>query len=421
MENPNKKTALSKMLKTTNTTLDEIPADLLADVQNVRGMFARGFVSYDYIYIKEVKNTKPKDLDQFDQNLRESGSVFFYVLEMDKEKAVERRLWIGGKTLIICSISSGRCVPWYMTATDYHNRQASYSQDFQHLKTFWRKSDYEEARKCSRRVWVIYQNAHGGEILAKQEKRQAEKEWALVRHTVLACDLCWSSNQQAARISTLTTRTDRGQVKQLEGWRCYTYSSEYIFKTKEQALEYYFDKSGYIKKDNAQTLRQRTEHLKRQRARQRLTANNYEKETAELSAVYGLLVKSFKDLSDKFLDLTERHISHRVFWFTQRLEKTADAIQDTSELLDRIADKTFDGDLALFDAFNKGKDHALKVIAKNHAWLRIKDENRSNKENLEDNAIYYGYCDFTKDDSGNVNGVILDLEKAKQKLAERGY
>ena len=408
------------MVKTPNTTLDQIPENLLADISNRRAMFAHGFVSSDYIYIKEIKNIKPKDLDEFNDNMRESGSVFFYVLELDKQLALGRRLWVPSN-LIICQVSGGRCVPWFLRGTDYKNRGAGYKEGFKYFEGFYRKSDYEEARKSASRVWVIYQNNHTDEIKTKQEQRETAREWALTRHTVLSCSLCYSSQGGLGRISELTTRNDRGQVKQLEGWRSYTYSSEYKFKNEEQALEYYFDKSGYIKKDNAETLRQRTAQLKRERARQRLAANNYEKETAELSAVYGLLVKSFKDLSDKFLELTENHISHRVFWFTKRLEITADAINDTSETIDRIKDKTFEGDLALFESFQSEKEHALKVIAKNHAWLRIKDENRANHNNLEDYAIYYGFCDFTKDDGGNVNGVILDLEKAKQKLAERGY
>ena len=420
MEKETKKTALTKMLKTTNTTLDQIPADLLEDLQNVRGMFAHGFVFNDYIYIKEVKNTKPKDLDEFDNNMSESGSVFFYVLELDKQLALGRRLWTPSG-LIICQVSGGRCVPWFLTGTDYKNRGAGYRDGFKHLEGFYRKSDYEEARKSASRVWVIYQNNHTAEIKTKQEQRETAREWALTRYTVLECSLCYYPQGGRGKISNLTARNDRGKVQQLEGWRSYTYSSEYKFENEEQALAWYFDRSGYIRKDNAEALRQRTAELKRQRARQRLAANNYEKETAELSAVYGLLVKSFKDLSDKFLDLTDRHIAHRVFWFTKRLEITADAINDTSETIDRIADKFFDGDLQLFDEFQRRTEHALKVIAKNHAWLRIKDENRANHDNLEDYAIYYGYCDFTKDDGGNVNGVILDLEKAKQKLAERGY
>lgn len=412
-------------LKPVNVKKDTLDEGLLLDLSNRSEMFARGFVDNDIIYIKQLADTTPKTLAEFGDNMKASGSVFFYVLELDDEKRRARGLWVcSSKNLIICQVSNGRCVPWFRPCNDYKHA-TPYNSNFSHFETFWRKGDYEEARKCARRIFCIYQNDHSAEIIAKQEQREKALEWLTERHTVLECSLSLDPKTQLHRVTTLRTRTETSQEKYLVGggrWGySYYYSSDFKYKDKDDALAHYFDASGYYIKDRAELMRQRTNTLKRERARQRLAANNYEKETAELSAVYGLLVKSFKDLTDKFLDLTDRHIQHRVFWLTQRLETTADAINDTSETIDRIKDKTFEGDLSLFEEFNKRKERALKVIAKNHAWLRIKDENRADHDNLEDISIYYDYLDYTRDDGGNVNGVILDLEKAKQKNAERNH
>lgn len=410
-------------LKPVNVTADQIPAEMLEDLSNRAAMFARGFVNYDIIYIKQLKNTAPKDLAQFDENMRESGSVFFYVLELDREKQRERRLWTcSSKTLIFCQLSGGRVVPWFRPCNDYHHRSL-YASDFSNFETFWRKADYEEARKCASRIFVIYQTDHSAEIIAKQENRAKALEWATERHTLLECSLSYDPSRQLHRVTTLKTRTDRGKIKYLAGgdYCRYYYSSEYKYKDKEDAVAHYLDASGYEIHDRAELMRQRTQTLKRQRARDRLQQYGFTKYADELRTLYASLVGSFKELSDKFLDLTARHISHRLFYFCQRLEKTADAMQDTSDTIERIEGKRYDGDDELLKDYDAQKEHAQKVLAKNRVWLDINDDQRKDEHNLEDYAVYYGYCEYLTDGSGNINKCVLDLAKAQQELARRGY
>lgn len=422
MKNTNKTNPNLKPVNVKKETLDE---GLLLDLSNRSEMFARGFVHNDIIYIKQLADTTPKTLAEFGDNMKASGSVFFYVLELDDEKRRARGLWVcSSKNLIICQVSHGRCVPWFRPCNDYKHA-TPYNSNFSHFETFWRKGDYEEARKCARRIFCIYQNDHSADIIAKQEQREKAKEWAVVRHTVLECSLSFDPSRQLNRVTTLKTRTDLGETSYLVGggrWGySYYYSSDFKYKDKDDALAHYFDASGYYIKDRAELMRQRTDTLKRQRARDRLQKYGFTVYADQLRNLYASLVGSFKELSDKFLDLTARHVTHRVFYFCQRLEKTADALHDVSETIERIEGKSYDGDDALLKDYDAKKEHAQKVLAKNRVWLDISDDNRKDKDNLEDYAVYYGYCEYLTDGSGNINKCVLDLEKAKQELARRGY
>ena len=408
-------------LKPVNVKKDTLDEGLLLDLSNRSEMFARGFVHNDIIYIKQLADTTPKTLAEFGDNMKASGSVFFYVLELDDEKRRARGLWVcSSKNLIICQVSHGRCVPWFRPCNDYKHA-TPYNSNFSHFETFWRKGDYEEARKCARRIFCIYQNDHSAEIIAKQEQREKAKEWAVVRHTVLECSLSFDPSRQLHRVTTLKTRTDLGETSYLVGggrWGySYYYSSDFKYKDKDDALAHYFDASGYYIKDRAELMRQRTQMLKDQRARERLAANNYDKEAQTLLGLYSLLTGSFKELSDKFFALTYNNIEHRLFWFTKRLEITCDALKDVSDTYANINGKTYDGDLALLKDFEKVSTRAQHVLAKNRAWLDIDDEKRANHDNPEDIAIYYDYCSFVSVGGGSFK-CVLDLEKAEKKIAE---
>ena len=411
-----------KNIKTTNTTLDEIPAEILEDISNARAMFARGFVHYDYIYIKKLQSTKPKDLDAFDDAMRENSVALLYVIEIDKDKERNRgcRFW-SPSGFVACTIGEGgHCVPWTRTSADYKH-STPYGKDFKRLEGFWRKSDYEEARKVARSIWCVYQPNHGAEIISKQEQRENAREGALCRYTVTENRPVYCRGGGCC-LNELYTRDDRGQVKNWGSHSRYYYSyNEEKFADADALLRAYFDASGFYVKDNRGTMRARVEMLRKQRARERLAVNNYTKETADLEKTYTELLASFKAITDKFLELTANHTPHRVFWFTTRLERTADQINDLADTIGRIKDKTYDGDLALFDEYRKEKTASQHVILKNRAWLDIPDDERADRENLKDNAIYYGYVEYKTDQNGDCVEIILDLEKTAQKLASRGY
>lgn len=416
MKNTNK---TNPNLTPVNIKQGTLPADLLTDLSNRAAMFAHGFVDFDRIYIKQTPTTAPKDLAEFDANMRASGSVFFYVIELDDEKRRARGFWSYiRKSLVFCQVSAGRCVPW-AKPQDYYKHAR---KDFENLDDYWRKSDYEEARKCASRIFCIYQNDHRAEIIAKQKQREDSQDfWENVRHEVIKCELSFDPVKGLNRVSTLITRDALSRICSIVGggrYYNYYYSSDFKYKNKDDALAHYFDASGYYIKDRAGLMRQRTQMLKDQRARERLAANNYDDEEKTLIGLYGLLTGSFKELSDKFLALTYNNIEHRVFWFTQRLEVTCDALKEVSDTFAKISGKTYDGDLALLKDFEKVSTRAQHVLAKNRAWLEIDDEKRANHDNLEDIAIYYNLCEFVSIGGGSFK-CVLDLKKAEQKLTER--
>lgn len=423
------------MKNTTNTTTNniklhglkaqEINEKLLNDLQNKSAMFWLGFVDYAPIHIKKLSSNKPADIKAFDSDMlfNENDLRFFYIVEIDREKATQR-YFSYYKDLIICDfLSDGKCSECTLSPT--YERKAKKNNgkylnyNFKNIERYWRKSDYEEARKCAKNIYCIYQRNHAQEIANKQEQRKQAKQGAQERF--IKFDIQGEKLESYYKLNRLYATDGLGNTTIIYNYYAMWSYERLTFDKKEQAKAYFFDASGYYSKDNQRTLKARLEMLKKEKDRQAMQNHNHSEEIELLNGIYCELLVSFKRLSDFFIKSQNKGEKMRVFWFAQRMETTTTNIYECAQLLSEIENKTIE-----FESLAKAKtkeryNKAKKCVLLNDLWLNIPAEERSNENNLKDNAIYYGYCTEATDNNGLLTGVCLDLEKMAEKLKTRGY
>lgn len=383
-----------------NFKAEEMPHEIKRALINKKALFEEcGMVANQPLCIKKLQSNKPAYLKQFDDTMRENqkeGGRWFYIILFDEELAKERRLWNMEKN-IICDFEEGKACELmkehFDSGCDRYGRRRADVRGFGH---FWRKSDYEEARKCAKIIFCVYQPSGDIERIkelqkARKEAREELNEIGYYRHNI-----------SKAHFNEIT----REYREDKSGYYYYTVNR---FD--------YFDVSGWNLSNKREELKQKARELKEKREKARLIETNGEQETKELEKMSAELIASL----DSLVSMLKRYLitnkKLRLFWLQTRIERTTDAIANICELKKDFENKNeiFNSISQMMGRYNKRTTDARHTLQLNAIYLSMTEEEHADTESAKNNAIYYGYYN----DIGGA--LVLDLEKAQAEKVKRGY
>jgi len=389
---------IAKTITFVNMKSNTIPHEIKRALINKRELFKNcGIVANKQIYLKRLQDTKPAYLKQFDENMKNTTNCarWFYIIELDEERAKERRLWSDYKN-ILCDITDG--IAHELTAEQFptNSYYGCYRASIYGLDTYWRKSDYENARKCAKNIYCVYQAGRDIERVKELQKERKEEKQYL------------NSIDYYKHETSKATFDPEKRLFREDKRGCYYYTTNRYD---------YFDVCGWNVSNKRDTLKEKARQLKEARDKVRLIEKGNEE---EIQKTHGLICGLIVSL-DQLTAMLKRYLINnkkiRLFWLQSRIERTTDKLAKLCELKQALEQKNevFANIGAMLERYEKRTSEARHTLQLNEIFLSMSEQEHADTDSAKNNAIYYGYYN-------EVNGsLILDLEQAKKKLAERGY
>lgn len=388
---------IAKTFAFVNTKAEEVPQGIKRALLNKKALFVScGFLADKKIIIEGLDSNKPLYLAKFDSDLRNSLKCarWFYIIALDGEQAQKRRLW-GMNKNILCKITLGeaqglQAERW--AGSDCYERQA----DIYGLETYWRKSDYETARKCAKKIFCVYQE--GREIDNIKEKQKVRKE-----------ERSFLNSIDYYRHDTSKASFDQDKRLYREDKRGFYYYSCDRFD--------FFDVCGWNVSNKQHELKEKARQLKEARAKVRLIETGCAKELQTTQNLICELVASLDQLTAMLKNYLLNNKKIRLFWLQSRIERTTNQIATLCDLKGQLETKndTFRDVAQMLERYEGRTNEARHTIQLNAIYLAMTEQEHAETDSAKNNAIYYGYYN-------EFNGtLILDIAKAQEKLDKRGY
>ena len=390
---------INKTLIFVNVKAIDVPHDIKRALLNNKALFTScGMVANKPLFIKRLQDHKPMYLKQFDENMKRTTNCarWFYIIELDEESAKERRLWSSHKN-ILCDITNGVAqeleAEQFIVNNNYYSRRRA---DVYGLDSFWRKSDYESARKCAKNIYCVYQV--GNELDKAKEKQKARKE------------------EKQLLTSLDYYRHDTSNA---------TFDAEkHLFREDKRGCYYYttnrfdlFDVCGWNISNKRDALKEKARQLKAKRDKEHLIETGCAEEIEKTRNLICDMVASLDQLTAMLKRYLINNKKIRLFWLQSRIERTTDKIASLCELRQALEQKNevFDNISAMLERYEKRTTEARHTLQLNDIYLSMSEQEHADTESAKNNAIYFGYYN-------EVDGaLVLDIERAQKKLNERGY